>query len=45
CPGCGKSFHGNSKLHRRKHLGMRPYRCSECGRSFSYSSAFLKHQR
>lgn len=45
CPGCGKSFHGNSKLQRRKALGMRPYRCSDCGRSFSYSSAFLKHQR
>ncbi|NXR99294.1 ZN345 protein, partial [Oxylabes madagascariensis] len=23
----------------------RPYTCGECGRGFSYSSAFLKHRR
>ncbi|NXV53906.1 ZSCA2 protein, partial [Uria aalge] len=28
---------------RRTQLGQRPYACGDCGKSFSYSSAFLKH--
>ncbi|NWR41900.1 ZIK1 protein, partial [Regulus satrapa] len=41
------SFGLSSSLvtHRRRHAGENPYKCSECGKSFSVGSAFIQHRR
>ncbi|XP_017695676.1 PREDICTED: zinc finger protein 768-like [Lepidothrix coronata] len=48
CGECGRSPGRGPELgtHLRTHpRGERPFACPDCGRSFSYSSAFLKHRR
>ncbi|NWT07517.1 ZN391 protein, partial [Mionectes macconnelli] len=47
CGECGKSPRRGSDLsgHLRTRRGERPFACPDCGKGFSYSSAFLKHRR
>ncbi|KAI9453415.1 hypothetical protein BJY52DRAFT_1123613 [Lactarius psammicola] len=46
-PGCGKAFAiaGALTIHRRTHMGLKPFKCKYCERAFSESSNLSKHMR
>ncbi|KAK9401165.1 ZBTB38: Zinc finger and BTB domain-containing protein 38 [Crotalus adamanteus] len=47
CDLCQKHFQSNSTLrvHKRCHMGEKPYLCKTCGKRFSISSNLQKHER
>ncbi|KAH8370326.1 hypothetical protein KR093_003077, partial [Drosophila rubida] len=47
CPYCNKvvSTKGNLKMHIRTHTGERPYKCTECPKSFVQASTLIVHRR
>lgn len=46
-PGCDKIFEKkwNFKDHIRMHMGLTPYICKECGKSFTQRGNLVKHER
>lgn len=46
-PDCGKAFAiaGALTIHRRTHMGLKPFKCKYCDRAFSESSNLSKHMR
>ena len=46
-PGCGKIFEKkwNFKDHIRMHMGEKPYKCSQCPKSFTQKGNLAKHMR
>lgn len=47
CPDCGEGFVNNARLeeHIRTHPGLRPYRCSRCGKGFLTAGNKYRHER
>ncbi|XP_039213381.1 zinc finger and BTB domain-containing protein 38 isoform X1 [Crotalus tigris] len=47
CDLCQKHFQSNStlRMHKRCHMGEKPYLCKTCGKRFSISSNLQKHER
>ena len=47
CDVCDKLFKNNSVMvvHKRMHFGERPYKCTDCGERFSYSSRLKTHHQ
>jgi KRAB domain-containing zinc finger protein len=48
CDVCGQKFSTSrsKRLHKESiHLGLRPFKCEECGRDFGYKSIYNKHKR
>ncbi|KFW62843.1 Zinc finger protein 777, partial [Pygoscelis adeliae] len=47
CTDCGKSFgrHADLLRHRRTHTGERPYKCTECDKSFMEKPRLTNHLR
>ncbi|KAK9527054.1 hypothetical protein VZT92_015719 [Zoarces viviparus] len=44
CYVCGKAYQ-NIETHMRSHTGVKPYRCSVCGKSFPRPGALRRHKR
>ncbi|XP_039448343.1 zinc finger autosomal protein-like [Culex pipiens pallens] len=47
CELCGKVFARKDqyRAHTYRHIGYKPHKCQQCGKSFSDSSNFAKHQK
>ena len=44
CPRCGKMVAKMSE-HMRVHTGVKPYKCTVCGKGFTESGSLRKHER
>lgn len=44
-PGCEKEYsnRGNLNIHKRKHFGVRPFSCNECGKTFDRQNNCNRH--
>lgn len=47
CQLCGQAFHNKANLegHMNMHLGIRPFKCKRCGKSYGHSKSLITHEK
>lgn len=47
CQICGQAFHNKANLegHMNMHLGLRPFSCKKCGKSYGHSKSLMTHEK
>ncbi|KAH9510191.1 hypothetical protein Btru_043712 [Bulinus truncatus] len=47
CQICGQAFHNRANLqgHMNMHLGVKPFQCKKCGKSYGHSKSLMNHEK
>lgn len=47
CQICGQAFHNKANLegHMNMHLGLKPFKCKKCGKSYGHSKSLMTHEK
>ncbi|XP_059147006.1 zinc finger protein 675-like [Physella acuta] len=47
CQICGQAFHNRANLegHMNMHLGLKPFKCKRCGKSYGHSKSLITHEK